>query len=73
MLNRKPHKWTWARLLIEIVEKADNCMGHYEPTYRTWLAKLVTFLYVSVTSPAYIDIEANKSPDLAAHRSIAGI
>ena len=59
MLNGKCNGWTWARLLIEIVGKADNRMGHYEPTYRTWLAKLVTFPYVSITSSAYSDVEAN--------------
>ena len=43
MINERSNGWTWARLLIEIVGKADDCMGHYEPTYRTWLAKLVGF------------------------------
>lgn len=71
MLNGTSNGWTWARLLIEIVGKADSRMGHYEPTYRTWLAKLVTPPYVSVTLSAYSGIEANQSTNLTGHRSIA--
>ena len=59
MANGKSKGWTWARLLIEVIEKADNRMGHYEPTYRTWLAKLVAFPNLVVISSAYSDLEAN--------------
>ena len=33
----------WADILVQIIRKADRCMGSYEPTYRKRLAKLVSF------------------------------
>ena len=32
----------WADILVQIIRKADRCMGSYEPTYRKRLAKLVS-------------------------------
>lgn len=40
--EQQQNVYDWADVLVQIIRKADRCMGSYEPTYRKRLAELVS-------------------------------